>query len=316
MQVYHLSYPLSLESYKIEPSVIAIGYFDGVHLGHQKVIHTAKKMAERLDVPLAVMTFHPHPKKVLEQKSSMRYLTPINEKINRFQSLGVKKTYVMKFDQNLAALSAEEFIENVCISLQVRGIVTGFNFRFGKKQSGDANDLRIFSRNRYETEKVEAVLKKGRHVSSTWIRQLLSNGEVELVNELLGRCYQFQGIVEHGDHRGRLIGFPTANLSVTLPYYLPKRGVYIVQAHFDETSAYGLMNIGVRPTFKQSTPQEKVEVHLFHPDVNLYGKKMLINVLKFLRPEQKFASVDALIHQIQNDKKQAEKWLSTERLFT
>lgn len=316
MQVYHLSYPLMLENGVIEPSVIAIGYFDGVHLGHQKVIQTAKEMAERLEVPLAVMTFHPHPKQVLEQKDTMRFLTPINEKINLFQALGVQKTYVMKFDQRLANLSAEEFVENVCLLLQARGIVTGFNFRFGKQQSGDADLLLSLSQDRYNTKKVDAVVKEGRHVSSTWIRQLLSSGNVELANQLLGRNYRFQGTVERGDQRGKLIGFPTANLAITSPYYLPKRGVYVVQAQFEGTSAYGLMNIGIRPTFKHSTPQEKVEVHLFHPDVNLYGKTMLVQVLKFLRPEQKFASVDALTYQIQNDKKLAEKWLSTEHLFT
>lgn len=300
----------------IEPSVIAIGYFDGVHLGHQKVIQTARKMADQLGIPLAVMTFYPHPKEVLQQKASMRYLTPIDEKVNLFQGLGVKKTYVMKFDRTLAQLSAEEFVENVCLSLQVQGIVTGFNFRFGNQQSGDADDLRRLSQNRFATEKVAAVLKEGRRVSSTWIRRLLSNGEVEMANELLGRYYRFEGTVEHGDQRGKLTGFPTANLSTSTPYFLPKRGVYIVEAEFEGTSAYGLMNIGIRPTFKQDSPQEKVEVHLFHPDIDLYGKKMSVKILKFLRPEQKFASVDALIHQIQNDKKQAEKWLSRQHLFT
>lgn len=300
----------------MKSSVIAIGYFDGVHIGHQKVIQIARKMAERLGVPLAVMTFHPHPKEVLEQKISMRYLTPIDEKIHLLKKLGVKKTYVMKFDGNLARLSAEEFVEKVCIPLQVKGIVTGFNFRFGKNQSGDADRLRVLTRNRFETEKVAAVVKGKNHVSSTWIRQLLSDGDVDMVTELLGRYYHFQGIVEHGDHRGRLIGFPTANLSISLPYWIPKHGVYIVRAYFEGTYSYGLMNIGVRPTFRQSSPQEKVEVHLFHPDIHLYGKKMSVDVLHFLRPEQKFASVDALINQIQNDKSQAEKWLSAAHLFT
>ncbi len=316
MEVYHLSYPLSINEYRVEPSVIAIGYFDGVHIGHQRVIQTAGKLAERLGVSCAVMTFHPHPKEVLGPKVSTRYLSPIDEKINLLRKLKVNQTYVMKFDQNLAQLSPEEFVENVCLPLQVKGMVTGFNFRFGKNQSGDADRLRMLSQNRFETVKVPAVLKGTNHVSSTWIRQLLSEGEIDLVTELLGRFYRFQGIVEHGDHRGRLIGFPTANLALTSPYWLPKYGVYIVRASFEGLSAYGLMNIGVRPTFRQTSAQAKIEVHLFHPDIDLYGKKMSVEILHFLRPEQKFSSVEALIDQIQHDKSQAEKWLSAAHLFT
>lgn len=316
MQVYWLSYPSFLKEKISEPAVIAIGYFDGVHIGHQKVIQTAGEMAERLGVPLALMTFDPHPKEVLGQRTTMRYLTPIDEKIDLLKKLGVEKIYVMKFDHNLAQLSAEEFVEKVCVPLKVKGVVTGFNFRFGKGQSGDADHLRILSQSRFETEKVPAVVKADRHVSSTWIRQLLSDGEIQMVTELLGRYYRIRGTVEHGDHRGRVIGFPTANLSIASPFWIPRRGVYIVRAYFEGNSAYGLMNIGIRPTFEQSQPQEKIEVHLFHSDIDLYGKELSVEILHFLRAERKFANVDALIHQIQQDRLQAERWLSTEQLLT
>lgn len=310
----HLSYP-SLITEVNEPTVLAIGYFDGVHIGHQKVIQTANQMAKRLNHPLAVMTFHPHPKEVLKKKP-MRYLTPISEKMNLLDQLGVKYAYLIQFDKNLARLTAKEFVEKVCVPLQVKGIVTGFNFRFGEKQAGSTRDLKILSQNRFETETVEAVIKDQTHVSSTWIRELLATGNLSLVTELLGRFYRFRGIVEHGDQRGRLIGFPTANLSLSSPFLLPKQGVYVVRASFEGRQAYGIMNIGVRPTFQQVSSREKIEVHLFYQEMNLYEKEMNVEVLHYLRAEQKFPSVDALIKQIHQDKYQAEKWLSTAQLFT
>lgn len=305
-----------MEILKYRPSVLAIGYFDGVHIGHQQVIRTAQIMAQRLDVALAVMTFHPHPKEVLHKQNSLRYLTSLESKLNLFEELGVDQTFLMNFDLNLAKLSAEMFVEKILIPLGVKGVVTGFNFRFGKNQSGDTNDLHQVSRGRFETEVVPAVIEEGMHVSSTWIRQLLADGDVDRVTKLLGRYYRLHGLVEKGDQRGRVLGFPTANLSLSYPLCVPKRGVYIVRGFFQQTSSYGLMNIGVRPTFENVESQEKVEVHLFYSDIDLYGQDLIVEVLHYLRPEKKFSSVEQLIQQIQNDKNQAEKWLKTSGLFT
>lgn len=322
MLVTHLSYP-SLDTKMSKPVVLAIGYFDGVHLGHQKVIHTAQQMARKLGYSLAVMTFHPHPKEVLQKDVSLRYLTPLNAKLNLFEQLGVERTFVMKFDWKLAGLSAEAFVRNILLPLQVKGIVTGFNFRFGKNQMGSTEDLKRLGQGHFETEVVHAVEKNRHPISSTWIRQLLAQGDIALVNQLLARYYRFQGRVEEGDQRGRLIGFPTANIDVYDPYCLPKKGVYVVQADwehrpFEYTRAYGMMNIGIRPTFKGDHSPEKVEVHLFEQDkdLNLYGKEISIEVMHYLRAEQKFPSIDALVQQIKIDQQQAEKWLNASGLFT
>lgn len=301
---------------KYRPFVLAIGYFDGVHIGHQQVIRTAQSMAQRLNADLAVMTFHPHPKEVLHKQNCLRYLTSLETKLKLFEELGVDQTFLMNFDLNLAQLSAEMFVEKILIPLGVKGVVTGFNFRFGKNQSGDTDDLHQASQGRFETAVVPAVIEEGTHVSSTWIRQLLAEGDVDRVTKLLGRHYRIHGSVEKGDQRGRLIGFPTANLSLSDPLCLPKRGVYIVRGSFQQKEAYGLMNIGIRPTFKQEKPEEKVEVHLFHSDIDLYGQKLSVEVLHYLRPEKKFSSADHLIAQIQQDKNQAETWLKTSGLFT
>lgn len=322
MEIINVSYPSVVPQAKT-PIVMAIGFFDGVHLGHQKVIQTAKKMAKRLGHSLAVMTFYPHPKEVLQKDTLLRYLTPLDAKLHLFRTLGVEKSYVMQFDRVLSGLSPEEFVEKILLPFQVKGVVTGVDFLFGKNQAGSIKDLRQLSKGIFEFETVEDVRKDQHRVSSTWIRQLLANGKIDLATQLLGRYYRFEGGVEEGDGRGSLIGFPTANVNVTDPFCLPKRGVYIVRVlfeypAFEYITVYGMMNIGIRPTFKDDDAPEKVEVHLFDFDsgIDLYGRGLSIEVLHELRPEQRFSSADALVEQLKKDEQQSKKWLQAASLFT
>lgn len=320
MNVIHLTYPLG-QIEGNEPIVLAIGYFDGLHLGHQQVIRTAQQMAKRLKCSLAVMTFDPHPKEVLQGQTDMRYLTPLAAKLNLFQQLGVEKTYVMKFDRGLASLSAEAFVDEIIRPLQIKGIVTGFNFRFGNRQAGDTIRLKQLGEGSFETITVPAVMQNGQSVSSTRIRQLLAEGKIGPVHQLLGRYHQFEGTVVTGDQRGRLIGYPTANIELSAPFCIPKRGVYVVRTQFrglngHKLTAYGMMNIGVRPTFKQNESSDKIEVHLFDQNIDLYGETLSVEVLHYLRAEQKFSSVDALVDQLGQDQQAAQTWLAKSELFT
>jgi riboflavin kinase / FMN adenylyltransferase len=309
METIHLRYPL--QSYEpVPPVALAIGYFDGVHLGHQAVIRQARRMAQERGIQTAVMTFHPHPREVLGQAEMSRYLTPLPEKLEQFAQLGVDRTYVMRFDRDFAGLSKETFVEEVLIPLRVQAVAVGFNFRFGHRAQGCAEDLAVLANNRFAAEVVMPVVDGGVTVSSTRLRRALAEGEMELVCRILGRPYTVKGTVVHGDHRGRTIGFPTANVRPDEPYLIPKNGVYVVQVRRDGRVDAGIMNIGIRPTFDDPVPRHTLEVHLFDVDEDLYGQTLEVAFLHFLREEKRFDSVDSLIQQIRTDAAQARKWLT------
>ncbi len=309
MQTIYLSYPFAQREPETE-IVLAIGYFDGVHRGHQAVINEAKSLAEELNALPAVMTFHPHPREVLGQADITRYLTPLPEKLEQFARLEVARTYVMKFDLPFASLSKEEFVRHVLVPLGVKGVVTGFNFTFGHNASGKAHDLKDLGEGYFKARIVKPIQSEGVAVSSTQLRRALAEGEVERASQILGRNYLIEGTVVPGDQRGRLMGFPTANLALKHPFLVPRRGVYVVRAQVEGKEAAGIMNIGVRPTFSDPAPRERLEVHLLGENADLYGKTMRVEFLHFIREERKFPSVDDLIRQIRLDKQTAEEWLA------
>ncbi|KPC76972.1 hypothetical protein ADL26_04260 [Thermoactinomyces vulgaris] len=308
MEIIHVTYPFIPQTPEAE-WVLAIGYFDGVHRGHQAVIREAIQLAKELHARPAVMTFDPHPRDVLGQAHITRYLTPLDEKLKQFAKLGVERAIVMKFDLTFAALSKEAFVEEVLLPLGVKGVVTGFNFTFGRKATGTAADLANLAQDRFVTRVVNQIDLGEGPVSSTRLRQALADGDMTLVTRILGRPYSFEGVVVDGDKRGRQMGFPTANLQLTAPYLIPRRGVYVVGVTVDGETAHGLMNIGVRPTFSDPTPKVMLEVHLLDKHADLYGKVLRVSCLSFIREEKKFSGVDELIKQINQDKQHAEEWL-------
>lgn len=309
MEIIHLNFPNQLA----EPAdvVFALGYFDGVHRGHQAVILAAQQLAEEQGAELAVMTFHPHPKAVLGQAKITQSITPLEEKALQFEKLGVKRLYVCAFDQTLSQLTAKQFVELILKPLGTKGVVTGFNFRFGQGAKATGIDLAQLGADFFETRVVQPELDRQNPVSSTMIRQMLDTGDVEQAKRLLGRYYTFQGRVITGDQRGRVIGFPTANIELLQPYLIPQKGVYVVRCVTENGAYHGMMNIGVRPTFNDPKPKLMIEVHLFQFSGDLYGQTLRVECLHRLRSEQKFASVDQLIAQLGNDREQAEHWLAT-----
>lgn len=313
METIQLSYPFSLQD-SPPPTVLAIGYFDGVHLGHQAVIDRAKSLAERLGAAVGVMTFHPHPREVLGKGDISHYLTPFQEKREIFERLGVDRTYVIRFDREFASLSKESFVENVLMPLNVKGIAVGFNFSFAKGAEGTAEDLVDLGQGRFEVEITPPIYRDEIPLSSTRIREALSEGRIEMAREILGRPYTFQGKVVHGDHRGRKIGFPTANLLVEEAYFPLDTGVYVVKAFWKENERYGVMNVGYRPTFHDAAVLPTMEVHLMDTNEDLYGLNMEVSVLHRLRSERKFSSIDALVDQIRKDEKEARSWLKSKGL--
>jgi riboflavin kinase / FMN adenylyltransferase len=308
METLHLTYPLeAVQSFP--PAALAIGYFDGVHRGHQAVIAQARRLAEKHGAVLGVMTFHPHPREVLGKGEMTQYLTPLPEKLKQFERLGVERTYVMRFDRDFAGLTEKAFVNEVLLPLQVKGAAVGFNFTFGRGAAGKAQDLVRLGAGLFDVEVAEPIHSDGLPLSSTRLRQALAEGDVEEARKILGRHYTIRGRVVQGDQRGRKIGYPTANLSLEGPYHIPAHGVYIVQVEGAGKPRYGVMNIGVRPTFHDPEPRLSLEVHLLDTQENLYGRTLQVAFLRFLRPEKRFDSVTALVGQIRADERQAREWL-------
>lgn len=308
MQIYNLSYPLQLSS-PIPPAVLAIGYFDGIHRGHRTLIEKAQWMAKSLGVSSAVMTFHPHPREVLGKKPVTHSLTPPQEKMNQLAKMGVDLVHIMKFDTNLAMRSPEEFVEDILIPLQVKGVVVGYDFTFGRNASGTAQDLERLAKGRFNVEVIPPIEESQLPVSSSRIRKALANGEVETAHQVLGRPYAIRGKVVPGDGRGKTIGFPTANLQLLESYTVPMDGVYLVSVELGQERYYGLMNIGYRPTFDDPTPRKQLEVYLLDLNEDLYGQELKVEFLRFLRKEQKFNSLEELVNQLRQDEKTARDWI-------
>ncbi len=300
MKTIQLSYPLP-QDVEFSPCSVAVGYFDGVHLGHRRVIQQAIDTAIERGWKSAVLTFDPHPREVLGRTGYTRYLTPLEEKLEQLEKMGVDIVYVMKFDIPFSSVYPEDFILECLMPLQCRHVAAGFDYTFGYRGKGTAQTLLAMSEGRYGVNIVGPVNRLGEKVSSTVIREYLHNGEVEQARHLLGRPYKVKGVVVHGDKRGRTIGFPTANVSVTLPYLLGKNGVYGVRFTVDGESFNGLMNVGIKPTFELEKKEKSLEVHLFDFDRTIYDKEVQIEFLFWVRDEQKFSGVEALIAQISKD---------------
>ncbi len=279
MKTIHITHPHHLMKEEQAKSVMALGYFDGVHLGHQKVIGTAKQIAEEKGLTLAVMTFHPHPSHVLgRDKEPKDLITPLEDKINQIEQLGTEILYVVKFNEVLASLSPKQFIDQYIIGLNVQHAVAGFDFTYGKYGKGTMETMPADLDGKAECTMVEKLTEQDKKISSSYIRTALQNGDVELANVLLGQPYFIKGIVIHGDKRGRTIGFPTANVGLNNSYIVPPTGVYAVKAEVNGEVYNGVCNIGYKPTFYEKRPEQpSIEVNLFDFDQEVYGAAIKLN---------------------------------------
>lgn len=294
---------------------MALGYFDGVHLGHQKVIGTAKQIAEEKGLTLAVMTFHPHPSHVLgRDKEPKDLITPLEDKINQIEQLGTEVLYVVKFNEVFASLSPKQFIDKYIIGLNVRHAVAGFDFTYGKYGKGTMETMPDDLDGKAGCTMVEKLTEQDKKISSSYIRTALQNGDVELANVLLGQPYFIKGIVIHGDKRGRTIGFPTANVGLNNSYIVPPTGVYAVKAEVNGEVYNGVCNIGYKPTFYEKRPEQpSIEVNLFDFDQEVYGAAIKIEWYKRIRSERKFNGIKELTEQIEKDKQEASRYFSNLR---
>ncbi|PRS61017.1 bifunctional riboflavin kinase/FAD synthetase [Bacillus sp. GBSW19] len=307
MKTIHISHPHTLNQKDQDPSVMALGYFDGVHLGHQKVIDAAKSIARKEGLALAVMTFHPHPSHVLQKAREPKDLiTPLEDKIDFIEQLGADYLYIVQFSESFAALSPQEFVDQYLDELNVKHAVAGFDFTFGRFGAGTMETFDEYGKGRITATIVPKLSNQDRKVSSTLIRSALKNGDVEYVSELLGKPYQLRGIVIHGDKRGRTIGFPTANVGLSAEYIIPPTGVYAVRAEVKGKVYDGVCNVGYKPTFYEKRPdQPAIEVNLFDFNEEIYGEPIKLQWFKRIRSEQKFNGIQELTVQISQDKEEA-----------
>lgn len=293
------------------PSVMALGYFDGIHQGHQKVISTAKEIAVDMGVDAAVMTFYPHPSVVLGSSTPQtEAITPLDEKIDLIEQLGIDVLYIVKFDPTIAGLTPQQFVDDYIIALSVVHVVAGFDFTYGSKGRGTMDSMPFHARNKFNQTIIDKVSKHDEKVSSTLIRSYIREGAVENIKGVLGRNYIVKGTVVKGDQRGRTIGFPTANVELKADYLVPSTGVYAVRLKAEDSWLNGVCNIGYKPTFYDEKPEHpSLEVHVFDYEGNLYGQNVMVEFHKKIRGEVKFPSVDALIQQIGQDSEEARRIL-------
>ena len=293
-------------NHKHHNGVIAIGNFDGLHLGHQKVINEAKRKAKINKLPFGVMTFEPIPVMFFNQKLKNHRINSLEQKFLFLKKMKIDFLIIIKFNKNFSTLSAEKFIKKIIYEkTKCRYLYVSRNFKFGYKRQGNIKTLRKFEKLfDYKRVVTTSYKKKKRIISSTKIRQNISAGKIEEANKLLGRNWSIEGKVIKGQRRGRQIGFPTCNLKLK-NYIIPKLGVYAVRASNKNFNKNGIANIGYRPTFNGQSLL--LETNIFGFKKNLYNKVINISFKKFIRPEKKFKNLEYLKKQIKLDIKQAKK---------
>ena len=294
----------------IKKTIITLGTFDGVHLGHQAILKKLVTATENGTYESLVLTFYPHPRMVLNQEGAMHLLNTIEEKTILLEKFGVDNLIVHPFDEKFSKLSAEAFVKNILVDqLNIHKIIIGYDHRFGENRSANITNLIHFGKQyNFEVAQINAEEINEITVSSTKIRTALLDGAIELANQYLGYDYFFSGKVIKGKQLGRTIGFPTANIVLLETYKLiPKNGVYVVYSTINNNRVYGMMNIGYNPTVGEN--EKTIEVHFFDVNEDLYDKIVTVSIVKFIRTEEKFESIDTLKMQLNKDREFSKTYL-------
>ena len=292
--------------------VTTIGTFDGVHIGHQKILNQVVKLAKKQGYVPVVLTLFPHPRMVLQKDDSIKLLNTIDERIAILKSFGIEEVIVKKFTKKFADFSAKDYVKNILVDeLNTKQIVIGYDHHFGKNRSANINDLKSFAQHYdFKVEEISAQDIKDVTISSTKIRNALDKGEISLANSFLGYNYFITGTVIKGKSLGRTISFPTANIYIKESYKLiPNDGVYVVKSQVKNKTVFGMMNIGTNPTVDGKT--RSIEVHFLNFKDDIYEVELKIEFLKRLRSEQKFVNLEALKVQLKKDKVNATDYINT-----
>ena len=290
--------------------MLTLGTFDGVHIGHKKIL---ERVTQNTNPDTSggkyqslLLTFFPHPRMVLQGQSDVKLLNTISEKINLLEIMGVQNLVIHPFDESFSKLTAQEFVKTVLVDkFDIQKIIIGHDHRFGRNRTANIDDLITFGKEYgFEVEQISVQEIKEVSISSTKIRNALTEGNMALANEYLGYDYFLTGTILKGKQLGRTIGFPTANLQIEEDYKLiPRNGAYVVKSSINQKTVFGMMNIGYNPTVGEGNLS--VEIHYFDFEADLYNQKISVSILEYLRPEQKFDSVDLLKTQLEKDKETA-----------
>ena len=303
MKTVILNHPYAKDDLIDTEIVLALGFFDGVHLGHQKVIERALQIGKAKGYSVAVLTFNHTPKLIFEKihPHEFDYLTDLRHKMTHFEALGVDIVYVADFTWDLAHLSPEEFVEQYIVALGVKEVVAGFDYTYGPREIANMSTLPIHSQNRFMVHDVSPILIEGQKIASSTIRQLLLQSKIQEANQALGYIYQTSGQVINGEKRGRTLGFPTANIASDYNQVIPGIGVYVVELKLKDQWYPAMASIGYNVTFK-ALEEPSIEVNIFDFDRMIYGEHVEIRWHSFLRPELKFDSSQGLIDQLNQDR--------------
>ena len=295
----------SLSNYQhTENTVVTIGTFDGVHIGHQKIIEQVVETAKKLGTKSVLLTFFPHPRMILQQNASIELINTIDERAELLSKTGLDYLIIHPFSIEFSRLTALDFVRKILVNqLNTSKLIIGYDHHFGKNREGNLEQLTEYSHlYNFEVEEIPAQDINDVSVSSTKIRKALSDKNIKTANKYLGYHFMLNGTVVNGKQLGGKIGFPTANISIKEDYKLiPKMGVYVVKSKIDNNTIFGMMNIGFRPTLEGK--HQTIEVHFFNFEKDLYNQNLTIEILYFLRDEEKFDSVEKLILQLKEDEK-------------
>ena len=281
---------------------IALGVFDGVHLGHQKLIKLTSDKAKKNDGISIVATFDPHPDKIIHPESNVFLLTTLEERVNLIRDLDIDVFLAIRFNKMMGKMSPEDFISEILVnSLGVKELFVGFNYKFGFQGKGNTDILRKYGKSyKFKTNILKPITANHTIISSTRIKGYIKWGEIEKAKKLLGHAITISGRVISGKGRGRkLLNFATANIDTPLEKILPVNGVYLVEVKIDNKDYYGLMNVGVKPTFKET--ERTVEIHIINFNKKIYNKKVVVNILQKIREEKYFSNANLLKKQIEDD---------------
>ena len=285
-----------------EESIVTIGTFDGVHLGHQQILKQLIDSSRKSKLKSVLLTFFPHPRMVLQPDISMRLIQTIQEREKALQKTGLDYLVIHPFSTEFSRLSADDYVKQILVEqLNVRKVVVGYDHRFGRNRTASLEDMYHYADiHEFEVIEINAEKIESTAVSSTKIRKAIDEGNIELANTYLGHSFTIEGMVIDGDKRGRELSYPTANIDLQNPHKIvPKQGVYLVKSNLEDRIIYGMMNIGTKPTFNAAMPS--IEVHFFDWNGNLYGQAVQVELLKWVREERKFNNVEELQTQIQAD---------------
>jgi riboflavin kinase/FMN adenylyltransferase len=306
-----------LENFKATNPVLTIGTFDGVHLGHRKIINALCDRAKEMKGESVIFTFDPHPRKVVSpNESNLRLVTTLEEKISLLEQSGIDHLIIYPFTKEFSQLTYEQFVEKVLVEkVHTRYLVVGYDHKFGKNRQGDFEFLKqCADRFGFHIEKMDVLLMNEANISSTKIREAIQQGDVETANAYLGYPFMLHGTVVEGQKLGRTINYPTANVEASDPdKIIPGYGVYAVKVKVDKREFTGMLNIGSRPTVNHNADNRSIEVNIFNFNDDIYGHPIEVTFYKKLREEQKFSSLEALKEQLAQDKTNTIQYFEQEK---